>query len=1820
MRTSSKTYTTQKHSCFFRKSFLFAALILLSLPGYAQLEVASGNFAPYNPDILIEDVLLGEGVEILNIQYDGPTQAVGYFNDGTDAVGFEEGIVLTTGFAVSEGSSSGIVEEGLIEASANNNSTATDPDIDFLAEGEPVFNLAKYTITFVPSSDRMSFRYVFASEEYPEFACTDYNDFFGFFISGPGINGTFANNAENIALIPGTNLPVRINNIHPQNPTNPSCTPEFENLFNDNNGSTDFPVYDGYLDIFIAEAEVVPCETYTIKLVIADIGDAQRDSGVFFEAKSFNSQGFEVIAESQSIDASLVEGCTEGSFLIQIDEPATSDITLDYQMVGEALNGIDYEEIAGNIVIPAGQTSVTVPVIPLTDSNTEGTESIGFDIQINDCTRDTFYLYLRDPTLEMPDLGDDLSGCAGESYTLDGTINTQGTNEPTFSSDPADAAVIIGPFGGNPPQPLYRDLEVAGINPPELRPDLIQSVCLNIDHPRTEDLDVYLYAPGGQFILLTSDNGGNGDNYTQTCFSPDATQSITFDEQFAPESAAPFTGTFQPEGNWETLWFGDSPVNGTWRLLLIDDESSSTGMFLDWSITFNSDYEVSYAWSPADGLSCTDCPMTTATPTATTDYTLTVTDTYGCSVSDEITIEVIEAYAAPVVTCTDIQTDQLTFTWEPVTGADGYELQINNSGTWIAPNDPPLSHTVTGLGINETVDIMIRAVGDCDALLGFQNCTTIDCGSFDISDDNSDASCFGAEDASIFVTSSGLNGAHTYTLDEETNTTGVFENLVAGDYSVLITDEAGCTETYTTTLSQPAAITSDITVANQIDCNNSTASVSVTAAGGTNDFTYAWSNNTTGATTTFSAVGEYFVTVTDGNNCVTTDSVDIISEGELAATIDANTVCADSNAGEATVTVTAGAEPISYQWDAAAGGQTTATATDLAPGDYSVTVTSADDCELILTAAVGSFPALTLTLSSNDASCGNADGSATATPGGGSGNFTYVWSNMQTTQTISNLPAGEYTVTVTDENMCTAVESVGINTPSTITLADLNTTDAICNGENTGAVSLTAAGGTAPLSYTLEVLPEQDNGNFANLSAGMYNMVVTDAGGCVATFPFTINEPAALVTVPVTVNDISCAEPQGTATVSVTGGTFPYAFAWSNMQTDSIVTSTTPGNFTVTITDGAGCTAENTVTIGEAEMLDIEIFGTQSCPGADDAFAFVNVVGGTAPFVFNWQDGTDNDTLYNLAPGNYAVTVTDAAGCEETANIDLDAFPAMTLTTSATQADCDGTPNGSATVSVSGGTPDFTYLWNDAVGQMTATAGDLAAGNYTVTVTDTNGCTETAEATVTTPSALVIGEVSATGVTCFDGNDGSATVGSVSSQAGGVTYLWSDPAMQTTATAENLTPGNYTVTVNDAADCPVTATVTVENAEEILLTFNITDVLCAADSDGEIDLTVSGGAIPYTYLWSNNATTEDLNNLTAGIYEVTVTDTNDCQAIGSATIMTTAPINVTHIVTDASCYNYDDGAILTDVNGGVEPYTYAWSNGATIADLDAIAAGTYTLTVTDGNGCGIFSTVTVGQPPVFEATVEITEPLCAGNPTGELAITPVGGSPDYLYSIDGLIFGEDSIFTNLIAQDYDIFVQDANGCIYTGDTLLSEPQTLFVTAGEDQTVEIGDRAFLQAAAAGGTGEIALQWTTPAAGLLSCTDCDAPFAALNNTETFTVTATDVNGCTASDEVTVFVNKRYDLYIPNAFSPDLDGFNDTFYPMGKPTTLISSMMIFDRWGNKVHESGDFFTTGENQGWNGKKNGMWVGNGVYVYVVEAIFADGVSVLFKGDVTVIR
>jgi gliding motility-associated-like protein len=1839
---------------------LFSFLSFHNLIAQIEVEPTGTIFTPEN---LITNVFLGNGVEVINLTYSGDNLAVGYFTNGINDVGMDRGIVMASGFATTAATpNNGGGTTG------DTNGAPNDPDLSAITTSSPQ-DVAIYEITFIPINDTLRFKYAWASEEYPEYACSGFNDAFGFFISGPGINGPFSNNGVNIAFIPDpsdpsgttfTNLPVTINNVNSGTVgaagTIANCTPPNGSLaygqyYNDNIGSMTL-TYDGVLDVFIAQAIVIPCQEYTIKLAICDAGDSAFDSAVFLEAKSFGTGSLDVEITTVSLDGTIAEGCSDGALSFSLPNFVENDFPIDYTIFGTATNGVDYQFISEDLFIAAGDSFVTVPVVVFEDGIDEPIETIGIDVQRDPCNRDTFYFYIKDNAIISPMLGPDTTICRLESVQLDGTLDIPLPTPPIFSNEQDFPIVVISQ--NNPPPPgtplTTSEIDVFSVQPAILQEGVIKRVCINVDHNWISDVDAYLVSPGGQFIELTTDNGGSGNDYTQTCFTPEATDPINFGG-FAPASAAPFTGDWQPEGYFVDLWDGENPTNGTWQLQLKDDQLPDPGTLLGWSICFNPLYQLDYSWEPAAGLSCADCPNPLATPDTTTTYILTVEDTYGCSVTDTITITVLDILPPPVISC-DASTNSINFNWEEITDADGYEVSIDG-GPWMAATPGPLNHFIDGLALNTAITIVVRGTALCSGEPDTLTCTTLDCTPPTLNIINvSHLDCNGDTDGSISVVANGLFPPFTYMIDNvETNMTGLFSNLPGGDYTVIVTDIGNCSDILSIEVIEPPAMVTTAVVIGDALCSGGEGAATFEVDGGSAPYTFLWSNNTTDSIAMNLPFGDYEATITDAQGCSVINVLSIVEPMPIVLANDMQPVsCNGEGDGTATVISTGGVAPYTYLWDANANNQVTSTAIDLSGGTYTVVVTDFQGCTNSLSITVAEDPAITLAMSGAAALCNtSADGQAAVLASGGAGApYTYLWNDplSQTTATATGLQQNTYTVIVTDPAGCTAFDLYEVTAPAALVTSNIAIADATCNAAADGLITFGVSGGTFPYTYAWVDNATVTDSTRNDLLAGDYEVIITDANGCSENMTFTIGEPEAIVMIFV-VNNVACnGGASGSALLTASGGTEPYQYLWdanANNQTTDEAINLASGIYSVTITDANGCSNVATTEVEEASDIALTLSQVNVlCFGNSTGNISLTVNGGTAPYVFDW-DGVNGfsstlEDINGLAAGNYTVLVTDDLGCTATASANiLQPSTGIMSTMSPEDLICFGGSNGTATVTVGGGTGPFTYQWDN--GQTSNTVSNLDAGMHFVTITDSGSCTFVDTAFIAEQEQVFV-TLSQAAPDCFNGSNGTANItqiryGNIAANITDFTIAWSNG--QNAVTAINLTGGqSYSVTVTDALGCTGMATTLIDNPQAVgssVLDENSTT--CFGGTDGSATVGGNGGLAPYSYQWdanANNQMTQTATNLAPGDYSVTITDNNGCTTFTSVQIDQPAAIAIALSPTDVQCAGQSDGSIISSIQGGTPPYSYSWSNGATQEDLNGLDAGTYSLTLTDSNGCTNEANTSLETPPLLSAIVSPFPVSCFEDENGRMIIEAEGGTPPYRYGLDEMELTATNHYIGLDAKIYSVNVADANGCEWTMEAEVPEPPALELYIGADVAIEVGSDQFpyqMVSYVANAQGNYTVTWISPYSGSIYCTDmpdddltCRNPWVDIDFTTTFTAIAVDENGCEDRDEMTITVLKFRPVSVPTAFTPNDDQVNDRLIVHGVEGTVVKLFRVFDRWGEMVFQAQNFAVNDADPqfSWDGNFKSKALNPGVFTWYVEVVHIDGEEEVLHGHSTLLK
>lgn len=738
-----------------------------------------------------------------------------------------------------------------------------------------------------------------------------------------------------------------------------------------------------------------------------------------------------------------------------------------------------------------------------------------------------------------------------------------------------------------------------------------------------------------------------------------------------------------------------------------------------------------------------------------------------------------------------------------------------------------------------------------------------------------------------------------------------------------------------------------------------------------------------------------------------------------------NISCNGGSDGALTASGSGGTGSLTYAWST---GAITASITGLVANAYTVTVTDANACTATASATLTAPTAISASVSvGSNVSCnGGSDGQASVSASGGTGGLTYAWSNAATSSSITGLTAGTYTVTVTDANGCTNTASGAVTEPTALVLNSSVNTNISCNGQTDGSLCASASGGTPAYSYLWSNAAV--GACITGLAAGTYSVTVVDANGCTATSSNSLSEPTAIsVSITVDSNESCGAGGDGGLTASASGGSGPYSYAWSNTDTTASITSLSAGTYTVTVTDNNACTTTASNTVSGGGSISVSLAATNvSCNGNSDGALSATPSGGTGAYTYAWSNSATTASISGLTAGSYTVTVSDAIGCSIVSSSSVTEPSAIVVSTTSTNVACNGGNDGTASATVSGGTAAYSFLWSS--GSLGATATGLSANTYTVTVTDANGCTSTAQVTITQPTAISISVSIDNMVSCEGGSDGVISA-SASGGSSPYAYLWSNAA--STATVNGLTAGPYMVTVTDNNGCTAVASATITQPTELVTNIDAnSQISCFGFADGELSANTLGGTPPYTYLWNNLETAATNSNLPAGVYFVETTDTNGCTRLDTMELIEPDELILqVNLAADVICNGDSDGALNAIITGGTLPYVLNWSDGGTNLFNTNLAAGTYTLTVTDNNGCMRDDSAAVSQPDAIVITAIVTDEQCEGDNSGSIDLSVSGGVSPYDYEWSNLVMNQDLL--NVDEGTYAVTVTDFNDCVDT---------------------------------------------------------------------------------------------------------------------------------------------------------------------------------------------
>ena len=981
--------------------------------------------------------------------------------------------------------------------------------------------------------------------------------------------------------------------------------------------------------------------------------------------------------------------------------------------------------------------------------------------------------------------------------------------------------------------------------------------------------------------------------------------------------------------------------------------------------------------------------------------------------------------------------------------------------------------------------------------------------------------------------------------------TGLFgltiNSLCAGiDYYVEITDNNGCVINFPIPqVSSPPPITISASITD-VDCNgNGNGVIDVTLSGGTPTLTPFWSVVTPGAgllpnsedQSTLSG-GTYQLLVTDNNGCVdsieyTVDEPDtIISNGVVT-----DITCYDQIDGIIDLSIIGGQTPYtSISWSSSNPSFVDPGTEDLSgldSGSYSITVIDANGCIYDTTLIITKPSEIFADGSFTDVVCfGDADGTISLNTNSGAGGYSWSWTGpggfSSPDENLTGLDIGTYDVTITDINGCTKDTSLTINEPDDIliTLDLLQNVD--CNGNGNGVIDVTLSGGTPTLTPFWSVvtpgaglLPNSEDQS--TLSGGTYQLLVTDNNGCVDSIEYTVDEPDTIISNGV-VTDITCYDQiDGIIDLSIIGGQTPYtSISWSSSNPSFVDPGTEDlsgldsGSYSITVIDANGCIYDTTLIITKpSEIFADGSFTDVVCFGDADGTISLNTNSGAGGYSWSWTGpggfSSPDENLTGLDIGTYDVTITDINGCTKDTSLTINEPDDILITLDLLQnVDCNGNGNGVIDVTLSGGTPTLTPFWS----VVTPGAGllpnsedqsTLSGGTYQLLVTDNNGCVDSIEYTVDEPDTIISNGV-VTDITCYDQIDGIIDLSIIGGQTPYTSISWSssNPSFVDPGTEDlsGLDSGSYSITVIDANGCIYDTTLIITKPSEIFADGSFTDVVCFGDADGTISLNTNSGAGGYSWSWTGpggfSSPDENLTGLDIGTYDVTITDINGCTKDTSLNINEPDDILFSGSHTDVVCFGEDNGTILFSASGGSPQLNWTWSStntgftspGGNATSITGLGPGTYTVQLLDANGCVKDTSFIILEPDEIIANGIVTDLTCNNNNSGEINISPTGGSGGFTFDWDNDGTGDNDDnedLSGLAVGTYCLGLIDSNQPLCRLDTCFDiiEPDEIFANLVSVTEISCADslNGSIDIAPSGGTvtGVYTYDWDNDGTG-------------------------------------------------------------------------------------------------------------------------------------------
>lgn len=1082
-----------------------------------------------------------------------------------------------------------------------------------------------------------------------------------------------------------------------------------------------------------------------------------------------------------------------------------------------------------------------------------------------------------------------------------------------------------------------------------------------------------------------------------------------------------------------------------------------------------------------------------------------------------------------------------------------------------------------------------------------------------------DPLCFDSSNGQINLSIGGATPPYSFSWDDGTSSedrTG----LNSGVYYLTTSDINSCIRLDTFELFNPAQISSSV-ITDTLSCIGACDGTGIViASNGVEPYQYQWNNNTSFSNDTIQNLcfGANTITIIDSNGCIAYDTLQILNPDTLQIiNSTSDSTCFGTCDGQLSVTISGGKQPYFTQWIFEGfifNNTDTITDNNLCYGDYQLIYSDANDCIDTISIPLIERDSFVVQDWIIDDSCYNScTGQITvqlmnpeSTP------ISYNWSNGSSDTVISNLCNGFDTLSITDSRGCVDSFYYYINEGDSLYFDSISIVNNTCFDDQQGAISLiNFGGGVLPIEYTWS------NGQITNspginaLSSGFYSVDIEDALGCTKnTANILVDQPDLLFNTISSLDDVSCfGASDGLIDISIFGGVEPYFISWNNILVDSnFVDSLSAGQYIFTIVDDSLCTLSDTILVDEPDLLVVsDSVVNVLCKGDSSGFIYLFPVGGTSPYEYSIDNGINYQSqsyFDNLIANSYSIIIRDANGClfNLVSNV-IEPISILSAGLSVSNLLCFGDTT-TIQSSVNGGTPTYSYLWNNGV--TTNDLNGVGAGNYLLTIIDDNGCEILKNITLTEPDEIELTPNPViTNLLCFQDGSGAIDL-SINGGVSPFTYLWNNGSLD--LNIANLNAGNYQLTVTDNNNCVFIEDFIVDEPNELSLSYTQINVDCFGNSTGEIDITVAGGTPNYSYSWSNLSSNEDLVNIPAGTYDILVSDLNNCTT--SASILVNQPSEIIYSVTtfDLICNNQFEGEIIITASGGVPGYTFSIDGGLQYQNSNtfmSLPSDNYFVFIQDANLCLKSESFSINQPSAFSPIVDVIDiDGCYGDATGAINFSLSGNTPPYSYSWSNN--QTTASISDLSSGDYEIIVNDDNNCQMTYSYFIDEPLALELsyTVMPASCEEKNDGA-INTFVLGGIPPILYQWGS---GEISS---DISDISIGN---YSLYVEDAMGCSLPIEL---IEVGFDGYngcieIPSGFTPNNDNIHDEWVIYGLydfPNTIVK---VYNRWGQEV-----FSSNGYNVPWDGKYNGVDLPTATYYYVIELNDSDKV---YNGTVTIKR